>query len=93
MVLLSYLTMRPPAGAEVIGYLADVITALGKVVGRTTGTPKGAPRSEPRSLAPLGALLSRVPLKARGITVLPAPMFHTLGFAHALLAVGVGDAS
>jgi fatty-acyl-CoA synthase len=56
----------------------------------TTGTPKGAPRSEPRSLAPLGALLSRVPLKARRVTVLPAPMFHTLGFAHALLAVGFG---
>jgi fatty-acyl-CoA synthase len=56
----------------------------------TTGTPKGAPRSEPRSLAPLGALLSKVPLKARTVTVLPAPMFHTLGFAHALLAVGFG---
>jgi fatty-acyl-CoA synthase len=51
----------------------------------TTGTPKGAPRAEPRSLAPIGALLSRVPFNARGVLVLPAPMFHTLGFAQALL--------
>ena len=51
----------------------------------TTGTPKGAPRAEPRSLAPIGALLSRVPFNAKGVVVLPAPMFHTLGFAQALL--------
>ncbi len=51
----------------------------------TTGTPKGAPRAEPRSLAPIGALLSRVPFHAKGVLVLPAPMFHTLGFAMALL--------
>ncbi|KAA1429434.1 acyl-CoA synthetase [Nocardioides antri] len=51
----------------------------------TTGTPKGAPRAEPRSLAPIGALLSRVPFHAKGTLVLPAPMFHTLGFAQALL--------
>ncbi len=51
----------------------------------TTGTPKGAPRAEPRSLAPVGALLSRVPFEAKGVLVLPAPMFHTLGFAQALL--------
>ncbi|WP_322936743.1 acyl-CoA synthetase [Nocardioides bizhenqiangii] len=51
----------------------------------TTGTPKGAPRAEPRSLAPIGALLSRVPFDAKGVVVLPAPMFHTLGFAQALL--------
>lgn len=51
----------------------------------TTGTPKGAPRPEPRSLAPIGALLSKVPFHAKGVLVLPAPMFHTLGFAQALL--------
>ncbi len=51
----------------------------------TTGTPKGAPRAEPRSLAPIGALLSKVPFEAKGVLVLPAPMFHTLGFAQALL--------
>jgi len=57
----------------------------------TTGTPKGATRPEPRSLAPLGALLSKVPIRTKGVTVLPAPMFHTLGFAHMLLAVGFGS--
>ncbi|HSV37462.1 MAG TPA: acyl-CoA synthetase [Nocardioidaceae bacterium] len=57
----------------------------------TTGTPKGATRPEPRSLAPMGALLSKVPMRAKGVTVVPAPMFHTLGFAHMLLAVGFGS--
>jgi fatty-acyl-CoA synthase len=57
----------------------------------TTGTPKGARRSEPSSLAPLGAVLDRVPFRAREITECPAPLFHTLGFAHAVLAVGFGS--
>lgn len=57
----------------------------------TTGTPKGAPRPEPRSLAPLGAIFGKVPFKARGVTECPAPMFHTLGFAHAMLAIGLGS--
>jgi fatty-acyl-CoA synthase len=75
-------TTPPPAP----GVLPRVIL----LTSGTTGTPKGAPRSEPRSLAPLGALLSKVPFKARGVTVLPAPMFHTLGFGMAILAVGFG---
>ncbi|WP_406231289.1 acyl-CoA synthetase [Nocardia sp. NBC_01009] len=57
----------------------------------TTGTPKGAPRNEPTSLAPLGAILGKVPFRAREITECPAPLFHTLGFAHAILAVGFGS--
>ncbi|MFC7503334.1 acyl-CoA synthetase [Nocardioides sp. CPCC 206347] len=57
----------------------------------TTGTPKGASRPEPRSLAPLGAILSKVPIKAREITEIPAPMFHTLGFAHAVMAIAFGS--
>lgn len=57
----------------------------------TTGTPKGAPRSEPRSLEPLGALLSKVPFRTREVTECPAPLFHTLGFAMALLAIGFGS--
>ncbi|WP_228816310.1 acyl-CoA synthetase [Nocardia transvalensis] len=56
----------------------------------TTGTPKGAPRPEPRSLEPVGALLSRVPFRTREVTECPAPLFHTLGFAMALLAIGFG---
>jgi len=57
----------------------------------TTGTPKGAPRAEPRSLAPIGGLLSKVPFRARETTELCAPMFHALGFAHAMLGVGLGS--
>ncbi|MFF3223305.1 acyl-CoA synthetase [Nocardia suismassiliense] len=57
----------------------------------TTGTPKGAPRSEPTSLAPLGAILDKVPFRAREITECPAPLFHTLGFAHLFIALGFGS--
>lgn len=57
----------------------------------TTGTPKGAPRPEPKSLAPLGALLSKVPFRAGEITECCAPIFHTLGFACAMLGLGFGS--
>ncbi|HEX4904753.1 MAG TPA: acyl-CoA synthetase [Acidimicrobiales bacterium] len=56
----------------------------------TTGTPKGAPRKEPLSLAPFGVQLERIPFRGRGVTAIPAPMFHTLGFAHAMLALALG---
>ena len=57
----------------------------------TTGTPKGAPRESPSSLAPIGALLSKVPLRARESTHVAAPLFHALGFAHGMFAVGFGS--
>ena len=57
----------------------------------TTGTPKGAARREPRSLTPLGALLSKVPFRAREAVVVGPPMFHALGFGTAMLAVGLGS--
>jgi fatty-acyl-CoA synthase len=57
----------------------------------TTGTPKGAPRGEPRSLALIGGLLSRVPFKAREVTELCVPMFHALGFAQAVIGIGLGS--
>jgi fatty-acyl-CoA synthase len=57
----------------------------------TTGTPKGAPRSEPKSLGLLGGLLSKVPFRAREVTELCVPMFHALGFAQALVGVGLGS--
>jgi fatty-acyl-CoA synthase len=68
--------------------LAPKITIL---TSGTTGTPKGAPRDLPRSLAPIGGLLSKVPFQARETTELCAPMFHALGFAHAMLGVGLGS--
>ena len=57
----------------------------------TTGTPKGAPRSEPKSLGLIGGLLSKVPFKAGEVTELCVPMFHALGFAQALVGIGLGS--
>jgi fatty-acyl-CoA synthase len=57
----------------------------------TTGTPKGAPRDEPRSMAIIGGLLSRIPLRARETTELTTPMFHTLGLAGLALGLALGS--
>lgn len=72
----------PPPGAE-----PKIIL----LTSGTTGTPKGAPRQEPKSLAALGGLLSRVPFRAKEVTECCAPMFHTLGFAMSMLAIGFGS--
>ncbi len=53
----------------------------------TTGSPKGARRSSPDSLDPAASLLSKIPLKAYGTTVIAAPLFHTWGLAHFTLGV------
>jgi len=55
----------------------------------TTGTPKGASRRQPQSLDPVAALLERIPLRARGRTMIAAPLFHAWGFAHFTLAMGL----
>jgi acyl-CoA synthetase (AMP-forming)/AMP-acid ligase II len=57
----------------------------------TTGAPKGAPRGEPRSLALIGGMLSKVPFRAREVTEVCVPMFHALGFTHAIVAVALGS--
>ncbi|MDP9293862.1 MAG: acyl-CoA synthetase [Actinomycetota bacterium] len=57
----------------------------------TTGTPKGASRSQPKSLDPAAALLSRIPLKAREKTMIAAPLFHSWGFAHFTLGLGLSS--
>jgi fatty-acyl-CoA synthase len=75
-------TPPPPSGGEP----RIVILTSG-----TTGTPKGANRSEPRSLVPVGGLLDKVPLRAGEVTECCVPMFHALGFAHAVLAVALGS--
>jgi acyl-CoA synthetase (AMP-forming)/AMP-acid ligase II len=51
----------------------------------TTGAPKGANRPNPGSVGPAAALLSAIPLHARGTTVIAAPLFHSWGFAHMLM--------
>jgi fatty-acyl-CoA synthase len=53
----------------------------------TTGAPKGAARKEPDSIEPMAAMLSKIPLRAQGTTMIAAPMFHSWGFAHFTLAL------
>jgi fatty-acyl-CoA synthase len=57
----------------------------------TTGVPKGAPRSSGRSLAPVGALLSKVPYRAREAVVIAPPMLHALGYTQMLFSVALGS--
>lgn len=57
----------------------------------TTGSPKGALRSEPYSLIPVGAVLGKVPFRAREVTECCAPLFHSLGFSQAMIAMVLGS--
>jgi acyl-CoA synthetase (AMP-forming)/AMP-acid ligase II len=57
----------------------------------TTGTPKGASRKQPESLDPAAALFSKIPLRARETTMIGAPMFHSWGFAHFTLGMGLSS--
>ncbi|TQS44909.1 AMP-binding protein [Cryptosporangium phraense] len=66
-----------------------------EIVGRTivltsgtTGAPKGARRPPPHGLGALASILSKIPLKVRDTIAIPAPLFHTWGFAG--LQVGMG---
>jgi acyl-CoA synthetase (AMP-forming)/AMP-acid ligase II/carbon monoxide dehydrogenase subunit G len=56
----------------------------------TTGSPKGAARSNPQSLDPAVSLLSKIPLKARQVSHIAAPLFHSWGFAHYSLGLILG---
>jgi acyl-CoA synthetase (AMP-forming)/AMP-acid ligase II len=100
-----YVAWREPGGPSGDPRLEDVIargsradrrppSAPGKAIiltSGTTGSPKGATRSQPRSLDPVAALLSVIPLRARGRTVIAAPMFHAWGFAHLALALSLSS--
>ena len=57
----------------------------------TTGTPKGAQRKQPESLDPAAALFSKIPLRAGEPTMIAAPMFHSWGFVHFTLGMGLGS--
>ena len=57
----------------------------------TTGTPKGAQREQPSSLAPAASLLDVIPLRARGVTLIAPPLFHSWGMAHFSLALMLGS--
>ncbi|MCH9733050.1 MAG: AMP-binding protein, partial [Actinomycetia bacterium] len=57
----------------------------------TTGTPKGAPRAEPRGFTFPGAMLERMPMRARETTVIGPPLYHGTGLSMALLSIGLGS--
>jgi fatty-acyl-CoA synthase len=57
----------------------------------TTGSPKGAQRRQPESLDPAAALFSMIPLRARQRTMIAAPMFHSWGFVHFTLGMGLSS--
>ncbi len=57
----------------------------------TTGMPKGAARTQPDTLEPAAALFSKIPLKARGTTMIAAPLFHSWGYAHFTLGLALSS--
>jgi len=80
----------------VAGDRSDVVapSAKGRIViltSGTTGKPKGANRRQPETLEPVAALLSKIPLRGRERTLIAAPMFHSWGLAHLILAIGLSS--
>jgi acyl-CoA synthetase (AMP-forming)/AMP-acid ligase II len=57
----------------------------------TTGSPKGAQRKQPDSLDPAAQLFSKIPLRAGERTMIAAPMFHSWGFLHFTLGMGLSS--
>ena len=57
----------------------------------TTGTPKGANRTPPRSLTAAGAILSRIPFRARESTLIAPPVYHAWGLGMSILAISLGS--
>jgi fatty-acyl-CoA synthase len=96
---------RPPVGGAGATETLEGLIALGAgrtpplpsrhsrvvlLTSGTTGTPKGAPRSSSRSIAPVGALLSKVPYRAAESTYVAPPMFHGVGYTQMVLSVSLG---
>jgi len=53
----------------------------------TTGTPKGAQRSSPDGLLALAALIDKIPYRGRDTMTIAAPLFHSWGFSHFVMAL------
>jgi acyl-CoA synthetase (AMP-forming)/AMP-acid ligase II len=57
----------------------------------TTGSPKGASRKQPESLDPAAILFSKIPLRTRETVHIAAPLFHSWGFLHFTLGLGLSS--
>ncbi len=55
----------------------------------TTGAPKGALRPTPGGFAPLCSMIDRIPLRAGERLLIPAPLFHTWGYAGLQIALAL----
>jgi fatty-acyl-CoA synthase len=53
----------------------------------TTGTPKGAQRTSPDGLMTLDSLLDMIPYLRGSTMVIAAPLFHSWGFLHFVMAL------
>jgi acyl-CoA synthetase (AMP-forming)/AMP-acid ligase II len=53
----------------------------------TTGTPKGAQRTSPNGLMTLASLLDMIPYRAGSTMMIAAPLFHSWGFLHFVMAL------
>jgi fatty-acyl-CoA synthase len=57
----------------------------------TTGTPRGVVRRQTAGAGPLVALCSALPVRPGETTVIAAPLFHSWGFGHLVLATVLGS--
>jgi acyl-CoA synthetase (AMP-forming)/AMP-acid ligase II len=53
----------------------------------TTGTPKGAQRTSPDGLMTLASLLDIIPYRRGSTMMIAAPLFHSWGFLHFVMAL------
>ena len=57
----------------------------------TTGTPKGASRDTPDNIDPIAAFFSKIPMRAQDPIMVAAPLFHSWGFIHFNIGIGIGS--
>ena len=79
---------QPTSAPPKPGVSPRIVIPASRDAGRTRSSTD---RSERRRWHDLGGLLSRVPLRGHEVTECCLPMCDPLGFAHAMLAVGLGS--
>ncbi|HVW48526.1 MAG TPA: AMP-binding protein [Solirubrobacterales bacterium] len=88
----------PPAGATTVEQLiaagdeSDLAPPSEKarfviLTSGTTGTPKGAQRTSPDGLMTIASLLDMIPYRGGQTMVIAAPLFHSWGMLHFIIAL------